>query len=46
MDTIGYHIFINLLVNHIKNNLIAYRQFVLIYTLVRTAVLFSFFSAL
>ena len=43
MYIVGYHIFINLLVNHIKNNSVKYRQFVLIFTLVNTAMLFSFF---
>ena len=43
MYIVGYHIFINLLVNHIKNNSVKYRQFVLIFTLVNAAMLFSFF---
>ena len=43
MYIVGYHIFINLLGNHIKNNSVKYRQFVLIFTLVNTAMLFSFF---
>ena len=43
MDIGGYHIFINLFVDHIKNYFFEYRQFVLIFTLVRTVILFSFF---
>ena len=46
MDIVGYHIFINLLLNHIKNNVVKYRQFVLIFDLVKTAILFRFFSTL
>ena len=46
MDIADYHIFINLLVNYIKNNFVEYRQLVLIFALVITATLFSFFSAL
>ena len=44
MDIANYYIFINLLVNHIKNNFVEYRQFVLTFALVRTAILFSLFS--
>ena len=40
MDIGSYHIFINLLVKHIKNNFVKYRQFVLIFTLVKTAIFF------
>ena len=35
---LGYHIFINLLVNHVKNSFIKYRTFILIFALVRTAI--------
>ena len=28
MDIVGYHIFINILVNHIKNNFVEHRQFI------------------
>ena len=42
MDIVHYHIFINLLVNHIKNNFIEYREFVLIFAIVRTAILFRY----
>ena len=42
MDIVDYHIFINLLVNHIKNNFIEYREFVLIFAIVRTAILFRY----
>ena len=41
MHVVGYHIFINLLFNRIKSNLVEYRQFVLIFGLVRTAFLFT-----
>ena len=41
---ISYHIFINLLVNHTKNNFVKYRQFDLIFALVRTAILFTIIS--
>ena len=41
MDIVGYHILINLLVKHIKDNIIEYRQLVLIFGLVRKAILFS-----
>ena len=34
MDIVDYHIFINLLVNHIKMNFVEYRQFVIIFALV------------
>ena len=37
--------FINLFVNHIKSNFFEYRQFVLIFALIKTATLFSLFSA-
>ena len=43
MDIVSYHIFINLLVSHIKNIFVNYRQFALIFILVRTAILFLFF---
>ena len=43
MNIVAYHIFINLLVNHVENNFVEYRQFVLIFALVRTAILFRFF---
>ena len=39
MDVAGYYIFKNLLVNHIKNGFIKYREL----ALVRTAILFSSF---
>ena len=40
MDNIGYHIFINLLVSHKKeNDFVEYRQFLLIFGLNRTAIL-------
>ena len=47
MDIISYkyHIFVYLFVNHIKN-IAEYRQLVLMFALVRRAILFSFFSAL
>ena len=47
MDIVSYkyHIFVYLFVNHIKN-IAEYRQLVLMFALVRTANLFSFFSAL
>ena len=41
MDIVGYHILINLLVKHVKDNIIEYRQLVLIFGLVRKAILFS-----
>ena len=37
MDIVDYQIFLNLLVNHIKNGFVEYRQFCLIFTLIRTA---------
>ena len=43
MDIVGYQVFINLFVEHIKNYFVKYRQFVLIFTLVRTVILLSFF---
>ena len=43
MDIVDYHIFINLLVNYIRNNFVEHRQFALFFALVRTAILFSFF---
>lgn len=47
MDIVSYkyHIFVYLFVNHIKN-IAEYRQLVLMFALVRRAILFSFFSAL
>ena len=44
VNIVGYHIFINLLVNHIKNNFVEYREFVLIFSLIRTVILFLFFK--
>ena len=44
MDIVGYQVFINLFVDRIKNYFVKYRQFVLIFTLVRTVILFSFFN--
>ena len=38
MESIGYHIFINLLVNLYKNNFVKYSQFTLIFSLDRTAI--------
>ena len=38
MAIVGYHIFINLLVNHIKNSIVKYRQFILIFALVKTVI--------
>ena len=43
-NVVGYHIFINLLFNHRKFNFVEYRQFVWVFTLVGTPVLFSFFQ--
>ena len=37
MDIVVYHIFINILLNHIKNNVVKYRQFVLIFALVKNS---------
>ena len=42
MDIVDYHIFINPLVNHIKNRFVYHRH--LIFALVRTAILFKMFS--
>ena len=42
MDLVDYHIFINLLANHIRNNFVKYRQFIFIFAQVRTAILFRF----
>ena len=42
MDILSYQIFINLLVNHIKYDFVKYRQFILIFALARTAILFRF----
>ena len=44
MDTVGYHILINLLVKLIKSNFIEYRKFTLIFALSRTVILFTVFS--
>ena len=38
MDTVGSHIFINLLVNHTENNFVKYRQFILILSLEKIAI--------
>ena len=46
INIVDYHIFINLLVHDIKINFFEYRQFVLIFTLVRTIILFSSLSVL
>ena len=43
MDIVGYHNFINLPANDVKNNFVKYTQFVLIFALVRRAILFSVF---
>ena len=43
MDIVDYHIFINLLVNHIKIVSVKCRKFVLIFDLHRTAILFRLF---
>ena len=43
---VRYHIFINLFLNHIKKCFVEYRQILLIFDLVRTAISFSFFSAI
>ena len=40
MDVVNYNIFINLLVNHTKIIFVKYRQLFLIFTQVRTAILF------
>ena len=40
---VGYHIFINRLVNLIKNSFLKYRQFILVFVLVRTATLLKKF---
>ena len=45
MDIVDYHIFINLLVNHIKIIFVEYRQY-LIFALVRTPILLKLFSTL
>lgn len=42
MDRIGYHIFINLFVGHINKNFVKYRQFILIFALVRKIILRAF----
>ena len=46
INIVDYHIFINLLVHDIKINFVEYRQFVLIFTLVRKIILFSSLSVL
>ena len=47
VDIVCYHIFINLLVNHIyKNNFVECRKFILIFALIRTAISITFFSML
>ena len=46
MDIVDYHIFMNLFVSHMKNNFVEYRQYVLIFALVRTVTLFMIFSML
>ena len=46
MDIADYHIFMNLFISHIRNNFVEYRQYVLIFALVRTATLFMIFSTL
>ena len=43
-DIVGYHNFINLLVNYTKNNFVKYRPFVLVFSLVRTAYFVHNFS--
>ena len=43
MDKLVYHIFINQLVNHAKNNFIKYRKFILIFALLRTTILSTIF---
>ena len=43
MDIAGFYIFINLLINYIKNDFVKYKQFILIFPLVRTAILFAIF---
>ena len=37
MDRVGYYIFVNLLVNHITNNVVEYRQFILIFEISRNS---------
>ena len=44
VDIVSYHNFINLLVNHRKNNFVKYKQIISIFALVRTAVCSNFFS--
>ena len=44
MDITDYYMLINLLVNPIKNNFMEIRQFVLIFVLIKTAILFTFFN--
>ena len=46
IDIVGYHIFINLFINHVKNNFVKYQQFILIFALVKTDVLFKIFYTL
>ena len=43
IEIVDYHIFVNLLVNHIKTIFVQYIQFILIFTLIRTVILFRFF---
>ena len=37
MDRVDYYIFVNLLVNHITNNVVEYRQFILIFEISRNS---------
>ena len=43
MDRVDYQIFVNLLVNHITNNVVEYRQFILIFEISRNSCFFHHF---
>ena len=46
IDIAGYHIFINLLVKYIKNNIVEFEKFLLTLALVTAAILFTVFTTL
>ena len=46
IDIVGYHIFINLLVNYIRNIFVKYRIFALVKTAILSKFVSSFFHAI